>query len=103
MEEQIKITLKARFVDQLRCDMTNGREANDFEPWNQSEQDQFLEKYDHEINRLVGLMIKAYKDDNELEELVDPENDWICEFLYDDPEQLIDFNDLINPSHSNEE
>lgn len=92
---KLKNTLKIRFIDELRSLMTVGREDEELEPWNQSEQKQFLEKYDLEIERLVNLMIKTYTDDNESEDLEDPENDWIRDFLYDDPENRVNFTELI--------
>lgn len=67
-------------VNQIRCDLTNGRIDNDLMPYTSNEINAFLKEYESQIMCAVIEMYNAYE--NELDELDHAENDWYREFLY---------------------
>ena len=49
--------------------------------YNNTEINNFIENNKLKILKLKNLIIKEYEKDNELELLLNPENDWITEYM----------------------
>jgi hypothetical protein len=70
--------LRRRIIHQLRCDLTNGRSDEDLIPYTNAQIDEFIHVHAADIDRVIANMIAGLPE----EDLVEPEADWIREFLY---------------------
>ena len=77
-------------IKQLICDVTIGRKDNDLEPYTDIQIYNFIKDNEKQIENTINNMIKDYKNDGDLEELKNPEKDWIREYLY----QEININEI---------
>jgi hypothetical protein len=59
------------------------REEEKLQPLTEVEVDKFISEHLDTIEKAVLDMYKAYRNDNELEDLKNAELDWYREFLYD--------------------
>lgn len=82
MEAKYKDLIRAGMIRELICLVTAGREDNDLVPYNQKQISELLTSKKSNIEAAVDEMYKAYKDDNELNDLHTAANDWFREFLY---------------------
>ncbi len=89
MEENININqnirniLRKKIIKIIHCDLTIGRTDADLQPLEENEINNFITNNNNNIEQTINTMIHDYEEDGELEELVNPENDWILEYLYD--------------------
>lgn len=67
-------------VNQIKCDLTNGRSDEDLIPYTDAEAAKFIKDHESQIMCAVIEMYNAYE--NELDELDTAEADWYREFLY---------------------
>lgn len=70
--------LYRRILQQLRCDLTNGRSDEDLVPYTNQQFDEFIRTHAADIQKVIENMIAGLPEDD----LVEPEDDWIREFLY---------------------
>jgi hypothetical protein len=73
-----------KIIKQIISDMTIGRTDEDLEPYNEIQIYNFIKDNEIQIENVINKIIMEYKNDNALEELKTPENDWICEYLYEE-------------------
>lgn len=83
LREQVNTILLGKIKHQIRCDLTVGMEDNDKEPWSDVAIGRFLQKHQARIQKVVDEMIDAFDVDGVLADLLEPDNTWIREFLYD--------------------
>ncbi len=83
LENVIRKHLKIRIDFQIKCDLTIGRDDNDLQPFSENKISDFIKRNINRIDTVIDIMITEYKNDNELEDLLNPEPDWIREYLYD--------------------
>jgi len=79
---EYKDILKNRIHKMIKDDLTIGRTDNDLEPFDDIKINDFIRENSDKIDIVISEMIEVYTDDNELELLKNPENDWINEFMY---------------------
>jgi hypothetical protein len=75
----LKKNLYDRMVKQIRADL----KENERHHRKRINFDSFIEANKENILEAVNDMYTTYEKDGELEDLEEPPNDWICEFLYD--------------------
>lgn len=75
--------LKTKIINQITCDLTIGREDNDLEPYSKEVINNFIQENNNNIEKVINSMITDYNEDDDIESLNQPENDWICEYLYE--------------------
>jgi hypothetical protein len=83
IEAMIKTGLRQKMEKQLRCDMTIGMADENMEEYTEEEIAKFISDNNEEISKAIDEMYLAYEEDNDLESLEQPENDWIREYLYE--------------------
>ena len=83
LKSQIKTVLYKLILEQIRADLTTGQEDQDFDPYTDEQINNFVVDNEVNIQKVISDMINAYEDDDELEDLFDPEADWIREYLYE--------------------
>ena len=82
--EKISHILRKIIVDQITADLTHWREDEEIGPaYTKEELNKFFEQNEEKINFVISLMIADYKRDDELEDLLEPCDDWIREYLYE--------------------
>lgn len=64
-------------------DLTIGREEEDLIPFTTDEIKQFIDSNTTKIDNVIRQIITEYERDGDLDELDNPEYDWISEYLYD--------------------
>lgn len=74
--------LKTKIKLMITNDLTIGRSDEDLIPFTSDKIDTFIEDNNDNIEKVITIMINEYSNDNELELLVEPELDWIGEYLY---------------------
>jgi hypothetical protein len=72
-----------RVIKQIHCDLTIGKEDNDEIPFTEEKINKFINKNKSVIKKMIMNIIEEYEEDNKLDELYNPEDDWIREYLYD--------------------
>ena len=71
-----------KIITQITADLTTGRIDNKKKPFKTAKINNFIQQNEHNIDKTIKEIINDYTEDNELEELNNPENDWIREYLY---------------------
>lgn len=74
--------LNDKIITQITADLTIGRSDNDLNPYTQEQINEFIQKNELNIKNTIENMINDCKEYIELEELNNPEDDWIREYLY---------------------
>lgn len=74
--------LEQKIIKQIINDFTVGRTDEGLLPYTQNQIGDFIIAHHQNIQDVIDNMFSAYC--NELELLENPENDWICEYLYDE-------------------
>jgi len=80
--EEIRKILKNRMAFMVTNDLTIGRTYNDRKPFTSNEIEKFIKENDGNMEQAIESMIYQYKEDDELELLNDPLNDWVSDYLY---------------------
>ena len=70
--------LRRRIIRQLRADLTNGRRDEELVPFTRGQVNAFVQEHEREIEKAIQNMIAGLPE----EDLVNPQEDWIREFLY---------------------
>lgn len=70
-------------MDIINSDLTIGREDRDLVPFNNNQIIQFIVDNHNNIEECISAIMRDYEEDDELNELLNPEMDWILEYLYD--------------------
>jgi hypothetical protein len=82
--EKVTTVLRKMVIEQIIADLTHWREDEEIGPaYTQEELDKFFEINEEKIKFVISLMIEDYKRDDELEDLLEPCDDWIREYLYE--------------------
>lgn len=88
--------LRAKIIDQIRSDLTEGRKYYKKEAYSPEMIMEFIETNKVFINELISKLIQVYEERDELDVLIRPEQEHISEFFYDyfhiplNNEELID-------------
>lgn len=88
--EKYKTMLRDYIIKQITMDLTIGREDNDLVSYTKGEIDNYIQQNNANIEKCIEQMIHDYAEDNELETLENPLQDWITEYLY----QYVVYNDF---------
>jgi hypothetical protein len=80
---KIKEVLTTKIIEQICADLTTGRTDNELEPFNKVQISKFVYDNYNNINKVIEKMIEDYKEDDDLDELIDPPHEYIREYLYD--------------------
>ena len=99
LKNQIKTILYKLILEQIRADLTTGQEDQDLDPYTIEQINNFVIDNEANIQKVISDMINAYEDDEELEDLLEPEPDWIREFLY----EHVKVPNMINDNESEDE
>jgi hypothetical protein len=82
--EKVTAVLRKIIISQITADLTYWREDEEIGPaYTKEELDKFFELNEEKIKFVISLMIADYKRDDELEDLLEPCDDWIREYLYE--------------------
>jgi hypothetical protein len=76
--------LLSLFIKEIECALTIGRSDNELEPFSEDKINTFIEDHMSDILDRIHSMYNCYEEDGELEDLKNPENDWIREVLFDE-------------------
>jgi len=79
---KIKKSLRRKFLTEIRCRLTVYMEDNGEEAFTDEKIKKYVEENNAEIDALVDRMFNDYAQDDEINELINPESDWIREYLY---------------------
>lgn len=93
LRKRVKTILISNIERQIHCDLTVGMDDNDKKPWSYHDIIEFLLQYQARVQKVADVIIEAYEADNELEQLLEPEAEWIREFLYDNFPEIPNYND----------
>jgi hypothetical protein len=75
--------LQKKIFQIITSDLTIGRQENNLIPYSYIQITEFIYSNINTINVVIKTMIYEYDDDDDLELLYNPENDWVSEYLYD--------------------
>lgn len=81
--EEIRDSLRKRIEQQIRADLTIGRTDDELEEYTEEQIIKFISDHESEISETIKQMIDDHLRDNDLHELINPEDDWIREYLYE--------------------
>ncbi len=81
-EMDIKANLRKIAIDELKGYLTCGRAENSQNPFTNDEMSLFVTKNTQKIDDCVNEIYNAYSKDDTLDELVNPENEWIREYVF---------------------
>ena len=83
--DKVSITnaLRAKIIDQIRSDLTEGRKYYKKEAYSPEMVMEFIEKNKVFIDELISKLIQVYEERDELDVLIRPEQEHITEFFYD--------------------
>ena len=85
--EKIRVLLRKKFEEEINNNLTNGREEQESgAPYTEEQVLSFIKKNSKKIDNIIKQMINDYQEDEELDELLEPCDDWIREYLFDDIE-----------------
>ncbi len=70
-------------VAEIRCYLTIGMLDNEQQEYTLQQQDEFIKANHLQIETAANEMMQQYIDEDELDELDDPDNDFIREYLYE--------------------
>lgn len=79
----IRMIIREKIFEIIKNDLTIGRTDRNLIPLNENEIRQFIIGRLNDIERAIWAMIRDYDDDGDLNQLLEPETDWITEYLYD--------------------
>ena len=79
----ISNALRAKIVDQIRSDLTEGRKCYKKEAYSPEMVMKFIEDNKASIDALITHLIELYEESKELDVLIRPEQEHILELFYD--------------------
>ena len=79
----ISNALRAKIVDQIRYDLTEGRKYYKKEAYSPELVMEFIEDNKVSIDTLIAQLIELYEEREELDVLIRPEQEHILELFYD--------------------
>lgn len=82
-ETEIKENLRKIAIDEITANLTIGREDDDLIPFTNEEVLQFVTKNSKRIDKCINYIYNDYSNDNELENLLNPMNSQVREYLFD--------------------
>ncbi len=82
-EMDIKKNLRDLIIIQIHCDLTIGREDEEQVPFTKDQIKSFIDTNSQKIEDCINEIYNDYQKDNELDDLMNPEGDWIREYLYE--------------------
>ena len=83
LNQRIRMVLRSMILDIINSDLTIGREDRDLQPFNNQEIREFIAENNNNIEQAVSAIMRDYEEDGELNDLLEPETDWVLEYLYD--------------------
>ena len=83
IKEQVELIIYNKILEIIKSELTIGRNDRELNIYNNTEINNFIEVNNLKILKLKNLIIEEYEKDNELELLLNPENDWITEYMDD--------------------
>ena len=83
IKEQVELIIYNKILEIIKSELTIGRNDRELNMYNNTEINNFIENNKLKILKLKNLIIEEYEKDNELELLLNPENDWITEYMDD--------------------
>ena len=83
IKEKVELIIYNKILEIIKSELTIGRNDKELNVYNNTEINNFIEVNNLRILKLKNLIVEEYEKDNELELLLNPENDWITEYMYD--------------------
>jgi hypothetical protein len=83
IKEQVELIIYNKILEIIKSELTIRRNDKELNMYNNTEINNFIEVNNLKILKLKNLIIKEYEKDNKLELLLNPENDWITEYMDD--------------------
>jgi hypothetical protein len=83
IKEKVELIIHNKILEIIKSELTIGRNDKELNIYNNTEINNFIEVNNLRILKLKNLIVEEYEKDNELELLLNPENDWITEYMYD--------------------
>lgn len=83
LQNNITMIIRAKIIDIIKSDLTIGRTDAGLLPLNENAIRNFISENSNEIEEAIQTIIADYEDDGELDQLSNPENSMILEYLYD--------------------
>ena len=83
IKENVELIIYNKILEIIKSELTIGKNNRELNIHNNTEINNFIEVNNLKILKLKNLIIEEYEKDNELELLLNPENDWITEYMDD--------------------
>ena len=83
IKEKVELIIYNKILEIIKSELIIGRNDKELNMYNNTEINNFIEVNNLKILKLKNLIVEEYEKDNELELLLNPENDWITEYMYD--------------------
>lgn len=83
IKEKVELIIYNKILEIIKSELTIGRNDKELNIYNDTKINNFIEVNNLRILKLKKLIVEEYEKDNELELLLNPENDWITEYMYD--------------------
>ena len=83
IKEKVELIIYNKILEIIKSELTIGRNDKELNIYNDTKINNFIEVNNLRILKLKNLIVEEYEKDNELELLLNPENDWITEYMYD--------------------
>ena len=83
INDQVELIIYNKILEIIKSELIIGRNDRELNMYNNTEINNFIEVNNLKILKLKNLIIEEYEKDNELELLLNPENDWITEYMDD--------------------
>jgi hypothetical protein len=83
IQNNIRMIIRSRIIFMIKNDLTIGRRDAGLQPFSDIAIQEFIAENLENIQAAVQAIISDYEEDDELDQLVEPENSMILEYLYD--------------------
>ena len=83
IKDQVELIIYNKILEIIKSELIIGRNDKELNMYNNTEINNFIENNKLKILKLKNLIVEEYEKDNELELLLNPENDWITEYMDD--------------------
>jgi hypothetical protein len=83
IKENVELIIYNKILEIIKSELIIGRNDKELNMYNNTEINNFIENNKLKILKLKNLIVEEYEKDNELELLLNPENDWITEYMDD--------------------
>jgi len=93
LEEQVRKVLKRKIKKQIKADLTIGRSDNDLQPYTKEQVKLFRTTNKKKIKKVINKIIKEANEKNGLKLYLNPMDDWIREYVYEEITDLDQCND----------